>query len=321
MIITPPKIGVVILNYNSSEDTLGCLEALREAHGGERRVWVVDNASADGSEAAIVPRLREGEAWLETGGNLGYAGGNNAGIREALAWGADYVLILNPDCRVERDFLTPMVIALEAVPKAGMACPLVLGAESGRIQSLGGSVNLWTGRCKRRFHGRPAEEAGHARWSEVDFPHGACMLIKRAFLEDAGLLNEAYFLYYEDVELGLRAVRETWRTLAIPHSRVAHADTTARGARDPVVAYYGTRNQAWVVAMYGNVFQRLSFLILSCYGRWPLKVLGRALRGQATAAWAVARGAWHGHHAKGYRDTAHLAVPWRGHPVQFHEAP
>ena len=128
MIITPPKIGVVILNYNSSEDTLGCLEALREAHGGERRVWVVDNASADGSEAAIVPRLREGEAWLETGGNLGYAGGNNAGIREALAWGADYVLILNPDCRVERDFLTPMVIALEAVPKAGMACPLVLGA-------------------------------------------------------------------------------------------------------------------------------------------------------------------------------------------------
>ena len=314
MVINPPKIGVVILNYNSQDDTLACLDALRAAHGGERRVWVVDNASTDGSEEVIPFALRQNEVWLETGANLGYAGGNNAGIREAMAWGADYLLILNPDCRVRPDFLLPLVRGLEALPKAGMACPLVIDAESGRIQSLGGEVSLWTGHCARRLYGLPAEQAGQARWSVVDFPHGACVLIKREMLEDIGLLNEAYFLYYEDVELGLRAARESWQSLAIPQSRVLHGDTTERGSRDPVVCFYGTRNQAWVVSEYGRPLQRLCFLIFSCYGRWPLKALWRGLRGNFKAGLAAARGAWIGHHTHGWQATGHLAVPWQGHP-------
>lgn len=319
MVIEPPKIGVIILNYNSAQDTLACLAALREANGGERRVWVVDNASTDGSADRLPPQLGEGEVWLETGENLGYAGGNNAGIREALAWGAQYILLLNPDCEVEPGFLQPLVRALEAIPKAGMACPLVFDAGTGRIQSLGGEVNLWTGRCSRRLFGLPAEQANQAGWSRVDFPHGACVLLRREMLEEIGLFHEAYFLYYEDVELGLRASKEGWRTLAIPHSKVRHADTTDRGANDPGVCFYGTRNQAWVVAAYGGFLQRLSFLLLSCYGRWPLKVLSRAVRGRFAAAAAVAKGAWSGHMSKDWRSTAHLAVPWTGHPKRHSE--
>lgn len=317
MVISPPKIGVIILNYNSAQDTLACLAALRAANGGERRMWVVDNASSDGSAELLPPELREDEEWLETGENLGYAGGNNAGIREALAWGADYVLILNPDCRVEPGFLLPLVRALEAVPKAGMVCPLVFDARTGRIQSLGGEVNLWTGRCSRRLYGLTAEHAGQVGWSEVDFPHGACVLLRREMIEEIGLFHDGYFLYYEDVELGLRAAREAWRTLAIPQSRVLHADTTGRGANDSVVCYYGTRNQAWVVAQYGWFLQRLSFLLLSCYGRWPLKFMSRALRGQFAAAAAVAKGAWQGHMSKAWQSTTHLAVPWENHPKGF----
>ncbi len=81
MVIQPLKIGVVILNYNSAEETLACLESLRRAQGGERRTWVVDNASTDGSDRLLQPSLGENETWLQTGENLGYAGGNNAGIR------------------------------------------------------------------------------------------------------------------------------------------------------------------------------------------------------------------------------------------------
>jgi GT2 family glycosyltransferase len=319
MVISPPKIGVVILNYNSCRDTLGCLEALRKAAGGERRTWVVDNASEDGSQEQIPPKLLQGEEWLETGENLGYAGGNNAGIRAAMVWGAEYVLILNPDCRVEPDFLPPLVRALEGFPKAGMACPLVLGEDGSTVQSLGGEVNLWTGRCGRRFYGAPAEAVAQQRWSEVDFPHGACVLIRRGMLEDVGLFNEAYFLYYEDVELGLRARREKWTTLAIPHSRVRHADTTIHGRSNPVVCFHGTRNQAWVVAEYGRPVQRVAYLVLSCYGRWPLKALGKALLGDFQAAKATALGAWKGHHSKAWRAVEHLAVPWEGHPKTFVE--
>ncbi len=322
MDITPPKVGIVILNYNSCEDTLACLEAVRRSQGGERRVWVVDNGSEDGSADAIPPRLREDEVWLPTGSNLGYAGGNNAGIRQALAWGAAYVLVLNPDCRVEPDFLPYLVRALEAVPKAGAACPLVLSEDGETIQSLGGSISLWTGRCDRRLYGRPAAEAGSASWSVVDWPHGSCMLIRRELFEEVGLLNEAYFLYYEEVELALRARREGWVALAIPNSRVRHRDTTADGVASPVVSFYGTRNQAWVVAQYGRLWHRCAFIVLSCYVRWPVKALARLARGRFRAAWAVLRGGWAGQFSKAWNQGGpHLAVPLKGRPLRIEPLP
>ena len=312
MVIEPPKIGIIILSYNGAEDVLRCLEALRECRTGNRRVWVVDNDSTDGSKETLPPALFGEEIWLETGANLGYAGGNNAGIREALAWGAEYVLVLNPDCEVEPDFLPPLLRALEAVPRAGIACPLVFAEDGKTVQSLGGDANLWTGRCRRRLHGLPTEGANTPRWSEVDFPHGACMLLKRSFLEEAGLLNEAYFLYYEDVELGLRAHREVWKTLAIPHSHVRHRETTKRGSASPVVSYFGTRNQAWVVAEYGRLWHRLSFLFLGLFLRWPIKFAARLFCGRFRAAWAVVRGAWSGLFSKDWQDTRHTVLPRAG---------
>lgn len=294
MAINFPKIGVVVLNHNDLRYTPDCLEAVRRALSGEWRLWVVDNASSDGSSDVIPSQLNDNEIWLEAGANLGYAGGNNVGIREALAWGAQYVLVVNPDCTVEPGFLPPLVYAMEAVPSAGVACPLVLDKPGKVIQSLGGEINLWTGRCNRRLYGRPADEAEWASWLEVDWPHGSCMLLKREFLQKVGLLNEAYFLYYEDVEIGLRARREKWITLAVPGSRVHHRDTTCEGIADPKITFYGTRNQVWVEAEYGEGFQRVTFLLACYFGRWPLKFLARLLRGHLEAAWAVARGAWAG---------------------------
>ncbi len=153
---------------------------------------------------------------------------------------------------MEPDFLPPLIRALEAVPAAGIACPLVLGDGVDAVQSLGGVASLWTGRCTRRFFGRPIEDLSKARWAEADFPIGACMLVKRALLEEVGPLNEAYFLYYEDVELGFRARHEAWLVLAIAQSRVRHRDTTNERCGDPLVSFYGTRNQAWVIAEYGR---------------------------------------------------------------------
>lgn len=299
MAINFPKIGVVVLNHNDLRYTPECLKAIRRALSGEWRLWVVDNASSDGSSDTIRPQLSEEEVWLDAGANLGYAGGNNVGIRAALSWGAQYVLVVNPDCTVEPDFLRPLVYALEAVPKAGMACPLVLDESGAAIQSLGGEIDLWTGRCGRRLGGRPTEEAGNEIWLEVDWPHGSCMLLKREFLQNVGLLNDAYFLYYEDVEIGLRARRGKWTTLAVPGSRVHHRDTTCEGIADPKITFYGTRNQVWVEAEYGEGFQRLTFLLACYFGRWPRKILARLLRGHFEAAWAVVRGAWAGQFTQG----------------------
>lgn len=317
MVIVPPKIGVVILNYNSGSATLSCLGALRRASGGNRRVWVVDNGSQDASAQVVPPQLLDTETWLPLGSNFGYSAGNNVGIREALQWGAEYVLILNPDVLVEPDFLTPLIRALEAVPKAGAACSLVLDARGERIQSLGGTASLTTGRCRRRLYGRPVESTGAQMWTEVDFPLGACVLLRRECLEEIGLFNEAYFLYYEDVEIGLRARRETWKILAIPHSRVRHSDTTEEGAKNPAIVFHGTRNQVWVVAEYGRRVQRLSFFWLSVLGRWPLRAAGHLFTGRLRCARAVLRGAWDGYFSKAWcQACVHLALPRVGRPIK-----
>jgi GT2 family glycosyltransferase len=317
----PSKIGIVVLNYNGAQDTIACLESLRKARGGDRRVWVVDNASTDGSADILPGALADGETFIEAGSNLGYAGGNNLGIRAALEWGAEYVLILNPDLVVEPDFLPYLIKALESVPSAGVACAMGIDMDSGAVQSLGGSFSLWTGRAKRRLHGKPDEVEGTESWAEVDFPVGHCMLIRRKFMEEKGLLNDAYFLYYEDVELGLRASRAGWKCLAIARSRVRHRDTTGDGKGSPVVTFHGTRNQAWVVREYGNAFQRLTFAVLSLGIRWPVKFAARALRGRFRAAWAVVRGARAGLFSSGWRDGVHLAVPRAGRRVDFEPLP
>ena len=310
----PPKIGVIVLNYNCAQDTLACLENLRQAACGEMRIWVVDNASADGSADTIPSKLREGEVWLPTGHNLGYAGGNNAGIREALRWGADYALVVNPDCRVEQGFLRHLVRALEAQPWVGAACPKVLDRGTGRVQSLGGTFSLWTGRAARRFLGAVDGSPGTETWKAVDFPIGACVLFKRTFLEEVGLFNEAYFLYYEDTEMGLRARSEGWTTLAIPQSRVSHGDTTSGHFGNPVVSFHGTRNQAWVVRQYGRVWHRATFFAICFLFRWPLRFATRLLAGKFRAAWAAVRGAAAGAVSGGWQIGSHLSIPIQGRP-------
>jgi len=150
-------------------------------------------------------------------------------------------------------------------------------------------------------------------WTEVDFPLGACVLFRRECLEEIGLFNEAYFLYYEDVEIGLRARREAWKILAITHSRVRHHDTTAEGTKNHVVVFHGTRNQVWVVMEYGNRLQKFTFMLVSFLARWPLKAAGHLLAGRLRCAWAIARGAWSGMTSRAWNDNrVHLALPRLG---------
>jgi hypothetical protein len=310
--IQPHRVGGVILNYNSAAETLECLESLRAACNVDCRIWVVDNGSRDGSSDPIKAALEAHETLLELGFNAGYSAGNNAGVRAALIWGADYVLIINPDCRVEPDFLPPLISALEGRKDAGVACPLVLDESTGLVQALGGDHSLWTGSARRRFYHRPVASLDIQACQEVSFPHGACMLVKRECFEDAGLLHEGFFLYYEDVEFGLRVRRKGWKVLAVPQSRVRHEDTTGRRIRDPKVAFYAGRNQVWVERLYANRIQYTSFLGLSAFLRWPTHLVTSLLAGRSAVASATIKGHWQGTFGLCLRHDPGLAAASKG---------
>lgn len=216
----PRRLAVVVLNWNRREDTLRCLASLRGEVGPADAVIVVDNGSTDGS-AAAVRAAHAGVEVIENGANLGYAAGNNRGIRAALDRGFAWVLLLNNDAIVEPGALAALLAFGEAHPEAGALQPLLLTeGEPARVDSLGLLPRRSFG-VGDAGQGLPAEAAPREPMA-IFGACGAGALFRAATLRETGLLDEDLFLLCEDLDLGFRvraAGAEAW---LVPSARVRH---------------------------------------------------------------------------------------------------
>ena len=170
--------------------------------------YPLDNGSTDGS----VPAIRDGFPMvtvLENGENLGYTGGNNVGLRYALAQGADYVLLLNNDTVLAPDFLRLLVEAAESDANVGIAGPTIYYYDRpALIWSAGGAIDERRGQTRMIGLDAPDEGQFGTLPREVDFVTGCALLVKRPTMERVGLLDERFFTYYEEGEWCVRARRE-----------------------------------------------------------------------------------------------------------------
>ncbi len=303
------KLCIVIVNYKTPKETLSLIKSLREMKGGgERQVYVVDSHSEDESKNIIENELLSNEFFIEMDKNYGYGYCNNVGIRKGLLWQAEFFLILNPDIKVDKDLIFRLVIALEAQKKSGMAVPVSLSEDGKRFQSIGGKYSLFTGRAKRRGYNKKIS-VEQKDFEYVDFPVGDAILFKREFFEDAGLFHEKFFLYYEDVEIGLRAKREYWKCVVIPKAKVFHRDTTRERLFDPTVNYVSIRNQIWVERLYANIFQYVTFLIFSFLLRYPFKMIRAFFFCRFKCFFMIVKGIFSGVFSKEVYDGSHLNLP------------
>lgn len=235
---------VIIVNYRQPVLT-ECAVASLENSGGKCLVTtvVVDNGSADGS----LERLKKscaGCTVIDAGGNLGFSGGNNVGIRYALEHGAEYILLLNNDAVLERGAVEALLAA--AGPKMIAAPKIVFASDPSRAWYGGGHVSRMRGGF---YHDADAMSAASAR--DVDFASGCCMLLPAAFFRECGLMDERFFLYCEDAELCLRAARAGYRIRYEPRAVVRHkVSASTGGERSPMAAYYGTRNRLMLLSQY-----------------------------------------------------------------------
>ena len=239
-----PTVAIIILCYNGVADTLACLRSLDTvAYPRDRlQVIVVDNASSDGTVEAVGAAY-PGITILQTGANLGYAAGNNAGLRYALERGFDYALLLNNDVEVAPDFLGALVAAAEADPQVGVAGPTIYYDRAPNlIWSAGGAIDWRRGSSAMRGLDTP-DRGQYARVAEVDFVSGCALLCKRAAIEWAGLLDERFFMYYEETEWCVRIARAGFRCIHVPQSHIWHKITPERQAASPRVNYYMVRNR------------------------------------------------------------------------------
>lgn len=256
-------VNVVILNWNQTALTLGCLASLSKLNSisGDSRIVVVDNASLD-DVVGLVQERYPSVTLVKNNENLGYAGGNNVGIRHALDNDVEWVCILNNDVTVASDFLEILLATAQAHPNVGVVTPLVAEmADRGRVWALGSAVNNATGAVTRLHAREPV-----ARWLdqppfEVDIASGAAMLVKREVLERVGLMDEDFFLYYEETDWCMRIRQAGYRILAVPTSVVWHKVSATLGTTSPIIDYYMLRNHLRLIARHWHGYQRGRLLL------------------------------------------------------------
>ena len=274
----PPRVAIVVLNWNGWRDTLRCLESLARLEYPCVEVLVVDNGSSDGS-ADMLRQQCPGVELLELDTNRGFAGGMNWGIRRALDRGADFVLLLNNDTLVAPDLLTRLVTVARTHPRAGLfGCELRFPAMPNQPAPVITGVD-WL----RGFVRMARLTPGDASPLPAEVVSGEAVLARREVVARVGPLDERYFLYFEDLDWALRARRAGFGCLIVPGAVVWHrAGASTRGeplAPRPTFYYYHTRNNVLFVRAHGPRLARLTFIPF-WLGRtaWTaLRVLGGGL--------------------------------------------
>lgn len=250
------KVYVIILNWNGKNDTLECAKSFEKINYGNYKIIVVDNGSSDESVFEIKEKYPE-ITIIENEKNLGFAGGNNAGIKYAINDGADYVLLINNDTTVEKDFLNKLAEAGESDKDIGLVgSKICFYSEPGRIWFAGGNVN-WLKNKGMHIGLDEMDEGQYDKTKEMDYLTGCCLLIKREVIEKIGLLSEDYFLYYEDTDFALRAKNAGYKSVYVPSSKIYHKVSRSTKPGSSSYIYYHTRNGLVMARRTGSFLNKI----------------------------------------------------------------
>lgn len=218
-----PLVGVVILDYNGLNDSLRCLASLREQDYGNLAVYVIDNASRENNAATIANTF--GDAIVTRNSvNLGFGGGANQGMKDAIADGAEFVLFLNNDTICPEDLVSKLVRAMISDSAIGICGPKVLSYGSGRIQNLGYTYNPWFGIPAAIGAGRLPNWTPVAP-TELAWLMGCALLVRRDVLRKTGGFDPDFFLYWEDHYLCWQAKQLGYGLSVVYDAAIEHRKT------------------------------------------------------------------------------------------------
>lgn len=254
------RVVVVVLNWCRESDTVACLQSvLASDHDGVTPL-LVDNGSPDGSGERLHRAFPE-VAYLQTGENLGFSGGNNRGIAWALERGADFVLVLNNDAVLAPDCISRLVAAARATPRVGAVTPKILAFDAPeRIWYAGGDASLVRLAGRHRRAGERDDAAKDPAAPEpVSFVTGCCLLLTPAALDAVGGFDESYFAYVEDLDLSLRLERAGFAALYEPRARCLHRVPPPADEPTPFQIAQRDRNRRRLAAARLSPARRLLF--------------------------------------------------------------
>ncbi len=251
-----PKVAIIILNWNGWADTLECLGSLNRLDYDNFEIILIDNGSKESLNFARDIENQFSNLKIElilSEENLGFAGGNNQGIKIALERGTDYVLLLNNDTTVEPDFLKKLIEAGEKNKSYGIFGPVIYYSdEAEKIWFAGGQFN-WLKTRGSHIVTKPSGEL-----KKVDYITGCCLLVKKEVIERIGLLSEDYFLYYEDGDWCLRAQKAGYSCGSVSLAKIYHKQSRSTQEFSYPYIYYHSRNG--LIFSYRHGLRLLTYL-------------------------------------------------------------
>jgi GT2 family glycosyltransferase len=289
-----PKVSIIMLVWNSYEVTRDCLLSLRKIDYPAFEVVLVDNGSVDSSGERLAREFPEIRL-IRNEKNLGFTGGNNVGMRDALARGTDYLLLLNNDTIVAPNFLSELVQVAESDSLIGMVNPKIYYYEpSDKIWYAGGKYVRWK-TFPVHFGLRQSDDGSYNQTQEVSFVTGCALLVKSEVARKVGLLDDIFFLSYEDVDWSVRTLEAGYKAVYVPASVIWHRDSydTKKGWGVANREYYNMRNAVLCARKHlpFHLAPLFAFSMTTYVGYVTLRSLKQADFRRAAALY---RGVWNG---------------------------
>jgi GT2 family glycosyltransferase len=263
------KVAIIIINFNGEEDTIQCLQSLEALNFPKENLLtiVVDNGSKKKFELPKI-KLEIGELHvLDTGENLGFAGGNNFGIEYAMKNGADYIMLLNNDTYVEKNLVKELFSAFQAESNVGIIAPKIYFAKGfefhknnyakedlGKVFWYAGGIMDWKNVIGRHRGVDEVDNGQYEKIEDTDFATGCCFFTSVEVLQKVGVLDEKLFLYYEENDLCQRVKKYGYRIIYAPKAILWHKNAQSTGGSGSALQdYFITRNRLWFGMRYASL--------------------------------------------------------------------
>jgi GT2 family glycosyltransferase len=252
------KLSIITINYNGLNDTCELIDSI--PFNNDLEVIVVDNASTQ-DEASIISEKYPHIKVIRSKQNLGFAGGNNLGIKEAKG---KYILLINNDTYFKEFNIDSLIERLESSDKIGIVCPKLRFAWGCNPIQFTGYTPLSTITVRNQAIGFGEDDHGqYDIATPTPYAHGAAMLIKREAIKKVGLMPECFFLYYEEIDWSMMFTRAGYEIWYDPACTVYHKESQTTGQNSPLRTYYITRNRLLLVKRnYKGINKYLSYIYL-----------------------------------------------------------
>ena len=260
MKINKPSIAVILVNWKKYNLTSNCINSLNKSNYKNFKIILVDNEYSEKSIIELKNKYKELLVFKEKN-NLGFAGGNNIGIRYALENDYDYIMLLNNDTEVKENFILPLVERIEKDHFLGAVQPLILNfSNKSIIWNAGGKLNKFLGLTSTRLNNNKLNSS-IVFDDYTDWISGCCILIKSEILTKVGLLDEKFFNYYEDVDWSLRMKNLGYDLGFVKESIIYHHGSsssknkkTKEGVISSKIHYFNIRNHILLLKKHKNLF-------------------------------------------------------------------